>query len=221
MRRSREDTAATRQAIVTDAARLFRARGIDAVSVADVMGEQGLTVGGFYRHFADKEQLVAEAIEAASAQSLEGHAAATQGVPPDRVAATLLGRYLSKEHCAHPEAGCPVAALCSDAAHAGPAVRAAFTRSLRRLLAMVDAALPGEGRGARERRLHAAAAMVGAVVLARATDDPALADALLRSVRRGIEESPAPTSPGAARPPRSPRRSGPSPSSASRAPRRA
>jgi TetR/AcrR family transcriptional repressor of nem operon len=189
MRRSREDTAATRQAIVKDASRLFRARGIDAVSVADVMGEQGLTVGGFYRHFADKEQLVAEAIAAASEQSSDGHAAATKGYAPGKLAARMLERYLSKEHCEHPEAGCPVAALCSDVAHGGPAVRASFTRALRRLLQMADEALPGDGARARERRLHAAAAMVGAVVLARATDDPALADALLRSVRRGIEQA--------------------------------
>jgi len=188
MRRSREDTAATREAIVEGASRLFRARGIDAVSVADVMSEQGLTVGGFYRHFADKEQLVAEAIEAASQASLDGHTAATKDVAPGKLARTMLERYLSNEHCAHPEAGCPVAALCTEVAHAGPAVRSAFTRSLRRLLAMADAALPGEGPRARERRLHAAAAMVGAVVLARATDDAELADALLRSVKRGIEE---------------------------------
>ena len=65
MRRSREDTAETRRRILEVASRLFRSRGIASVSVADVMGELGLTVGGFYRHFASKDALVAEAIEAA------------------------------------------------------------------------------------------------------------------------------------------------------------
>jgi TetR/AcrR family transcriptional repressor of nem operon len=189
MRRSREDAAATRQAIVRAAARLFRARGIDAVSVADVMSAQGLTVGGFYRHFADKEQLVAEAIDCAAAETLASHAESLKGLRPADVARTLVDGYLSLEHCAHPESGCPVAALCTQVVHAGPAVRSAFTRALRQLLTVAAIAVPGEGKRARQRRLQVAAALVGAVVLARATDDDGLALEMLGSVRRGFEES--------------------------------
>src|SRR6266496_2153201 len=71
VRRSREDTAATRAKIVAVAARMFRARGIDATSIADVMSALGLTVGGFYRHFDSKEALVAEAIDAASRETTD------------------------------------------------------------------------------------------------------------------------------------------------------
>jgi TetR/AcrR family transcriptional repressor of nem operon len=186
MRRSREDTAATRRAIVRHAARLFRGRGIDAVSVADVMSAEGLTVGGFYRHFGDKDQLVAEAIACASAETREYLAESLKGARPADLARVLLERYLSREHCQHPEAGCPVAALCTQVLHEGPVVQAAFTVALGELLTLAAVAMPGVGKRARARRLQAAAAMVGALVLARATDDASLADEFLVSVREGL-----------------------------------
>src|SRR5439155_6664982 len=114
MRRSREDTAETRKKIVTAASRLFRAHGIAAVSVADIMGSLGLTVGGFYRHFASKESLVAEAIEAASLETTGRHDAAARDADVARRATVLLEGYLSNAHRAHPDHGCPVAALGSE-----------------------------------------------------------------------------------------------------------
>jgi TetR/AcrR family transcriptional repressor of nem operon len=189
MRRSREDAAATRRQIVHEAARLFRARGLDAVSVADVMSALGLTVGGFYRHFASKEQLAVEAIAEASAQTVAHHETVTRRAPKRAVGAALIEGYLSLQHRAHPESGCPVAALCSEVAHASPDVKRAFTQAVRGLLEVAAVAIPGETKRARERRLLAAAAMVGAVVLSRATDDEALARDLLGAVRKGITEA--------------------------------
>ena len=108
MRRSREDKAETHRRIVDAAARLFRARGIAEVSVADVMEAVGMTVGGFYRHFDSKEDLVAAAIERAS---LETVARGAKQAPTARVAA-----YLSMDHRDHPEGGCPIAAYNSNCA---------------------------------------------------------------------------------------------------------
>ncbi|MUZ66470.1 TetR family transcriptional regulator, partial [Agrobacterium vitis] len=54
---SREQTKLNRHAIEEASSRLFRERGIDAVSVADLMGAAGLTTGGFYGHFASKDEL--------------------------------------------------------------------------------------------------------------------------------------------------------------------
>ena len=96
MRRSREEAAATRARIVAVAARLFRARGIDATSVADVMSALGLTVGGFYRHFDSKEALVTEAIDAASRETTDRHltkSAAREG--GERGGAAVTARPLS------------------------------------------------------------------------------------------------------------------------------
>src|SRR5262249_5244328 len=85
-----------------------------------------------------------------------------------------------------PEMGCPVAALCSEIAHEPRASKEAFSRALVRLLDMVGRVAPGNSKRARERQLHAAAAAVGVVVLARATTDRALADDLLRAVRKEL-----------------------------------
>jgi TetR/AcrR family transcriptional regulator, transcriptional repressor for nem operon len=177
MRRSREDAAQTRRSIVETASRLFRSRGIASVSVADIMGALELTVGGFYRHFESKEALVSEAIDAASLET---------SAPPSR-AKSLLDTYLSKAHRDHPERGCPVPALCSEVAHEGPLARHAFTKSLRRLLDTIATVVPGASQRASDRRLQTAASLVGAIVLARATDDDALADDVLAAVRRGLE----------------------------------
>jgi len=185
MRRSREDTAETRARIVEVAARLFRARGIEATSVADVMSAAGLTVGGFYRHFDSKDALVAEAIEAASLETTAGHESRLGRGAID--VGALLDRYLSEEHRDHAGRGCPVAALCSEVAHEGRATKKAFTRALERLLGTVDAAIGRSPSGAREGALFAACAAVGALVLARATHDERLARDLLSAVRKQLK----------------------------------
>jgi TetR/AcrR family transcriptional repressor of nem operon len=186
MRRSKEAAAHTREKIVEAAAALFRARGIDAVSVADVMGKLGLTVGGFYKHFDSKEALVAEAIEQASMKTAMKTGDAEE----------VVRGYLSLAHRARPDGGCPVAALCSEVGHQPASTRRAFTHALERLLAQVGALLPGESR---ERQLHVTAALVGGLVLARGTGDEKLARELLDAVadevlaRRSIGSKPRPT----------------------------
>jgi TetR/AcrR family transcriptional repressor of nem operon len=178
MRRSQEDTAKTRVRIVAAAAEMFRARGIEATSVADVMAAVGLTVGGFYRHFESKDALVAEAIECAS-REVAGHG---------------LDGYLSEAHRKHPGRGCPVAALCSEAARGTKATRTAFTGALERLVASLEAATPDIDR---RKHLFSASAAVGALVLARATDDETLAGDILSAVRERLLEGSA--KPGARR----------------------
>lgn len=186
MRRSREDAAETRRSIVETASRLFRASGIAPVSVADIMGALGLTVGGFYRHFESKEALVAEAIEAAADDTASRYPKAREGATPSELAATRLDAYLSKGHRDHAERGCPVAALCSEVAHESRATKEAFTKALARLIEVVGGDVAGDTTEARDRRLATTAAIVGAIVLSRATSDEALADELLDAVRRDV-----------------------------------
>jgi TetR/AcrR family transcriptional repressor of nem operon len=147
---------------------LFRARGIDAVSIADVMGELGLTVGGFYKHFESKDALVAEAIELASRSTS----------PKGRNTEEAVRGYLSLAHRAHPGQGCPVAALCSEVGRQPASTKRAFTRAIERLLAQVTALHPHN----RPEQLYTVAALVGGLVLARATGDEALAKELLDAV---------------------------------------
>jgi TetR/AcrR family transcriptional repressor of nem operon len=188
MRRTREDALETRRRIVETAAQQFRARGIARVSVADVVGALGLTVGAFYRHFDGKDALVAEAIEAASVQSAAGQDATAPGEAVSVRRAALVEAYLSKQHKDHPERGCPVAALAAEMAHESATSKKAFARALGRLLRVVEGVVPGgKAKETRQRRLRAAASLVGALVLARATSDERLAAELLAAVRDSPE----------------------------------
>jgi TetR/AcrR family transcriptional repressor of nem operon len=154
---------------VKAASRLFRQRGIEAVGVDDVMATLGMTAGGFYRHFASKQALAAEACVAAFADS---------GLLQARSARALLGRYLSEEHRDAPAFGCPMPALTSDMARQPVAVRRAFTRGVRASAARVAQLAPGRNS------LALVAGVVGALALARAVKDPELSLAILRGARR-------------------------------------
>jgi len=182
MRRSREEAAATRRAIVETASHLIRERGIASVSIADIMGAVGLTVGGFYRHFKSKDALVCEAIEAASLETIGAMTQASElWDRPARIRAATEG-YLSRDHLAHPERGCPVAALAADVSRETKATRAALQRAVARVVAMLSPDGPATERD-RRRVFAALSTAVGAVVLGRALRGTAIGKELVESVR--------------------------------------
>lgn len=173
---------AVRATIVARAAAALKRDGLDGVSIPALMKEVGLTHGGFYGHFADRDELVAEAVrtaaDATGKEVLSAHAG--------DLAATL-SRYLSMQHVEHPEHGCVVAALGGEGRRQSAPIRKAFAYAARGFIAHVDAKLRGAPRlSARptEDGLELAAKMIGAVVLARLVDDEALAKRLLAAVRR-------------------------------------
>jgi len=172
MRRSREDTARTRRSAVEAAAQLFRERGIDPVSVGEVMASVGMTAGGFYRHFENKEALAAEACTAAFEGSGLAHAGSVEA---------MLRGYLSKAHRDAPAAGCPLPALASEMARQPAAVRSAYTKGMRDALARIREVAPDLDSTT---RLALVAGMVGALALARAVGDEKLSAAMLSETRR-------------------------------------
>lgn len=184
MRVTRKQAAENREAILTAASRLFRENGFEAVGVDAVMRAAGLTHGGFYGHFASKDELVAETCSRALAASLERWTAlAREGVS----LAPIIAHYLSTRHRDHPGEGCAIAALGTEAGRGSERVREAFTAGVRPLLDMLTAHSAGET--APDRRATALATMatlVGAVVLARAVDDPSLSDEILNAVNRSL-----------------------------------
>src|SRR6476620_3343198 len=108
MRRAQEDKARSHQCILDSAARLIRERGVDGAGVAEVMKDAGMTAGGFYRHFATKEDLVAAAVDAAFEQTLGRFGTHDEQAK----AVTEFERfYLSEMHVANRGYGCPIAAL--------------------------------------------------------------------------------------------------------------
>src|SRR5215468_4548047 len=133
----------TRERIVRAASRHFRDRGGEGVAIADLMRKLNLTHGGFYRHFDSKEQLFAEAV----AKSFEDVRAkfrdAVEKAPPDGKLKVLIEEYLSLEHCANPDSGCPLAALASEIPRYPRAVRVKIDQAMRDHLKKVSEFLPG------------------------------------------------------------------------------
>ena len=170
---------ASHERIVSAAARAIRRSGYDGTGVADIMKEAGLTHGAFYAHFASREAMLAEAADRAGAESVAAAASAVAKVPPEKALASMLHAYLSREHVEHAELGCPAAALGSEMPRQAPEVRRAATRRIKEMIDLVARQSPDWGRpGAHERALATVATMVGALVLARAVDEPALSDGL-------------------------------------------
>lgn len=192
MRVSRAEAAQNRERIIEVAARLFRERGFDGIGVADLMKTAGLTHGGFYGHFASKEDLMAQAC----AHALEGSLATLQQVAEHgrgNALAAIASAYLSPAHRDRPGEGCVLAALGAEAArHASP-VRTAFTQGVRSALDMLTRLVPGKSKRAkRERALATYASMIGALVLARAVDDPELSEEVLQAVLASITHTDSP-----------------------------
>jgi len=170
---------ATHERIVEAAARAIRRSGYNGTGVADIMKDAGLTHGGFYAHFESREAMLAEAADRAGAESVAASARIAASASPKEALPELVRAYLSKAHVEQIETGCPVAALGSEMPRQAPEVRRAATRRIKEMIDLVARESPDWGkRGAHEHALVTVATMVGALVLARAVDDPRLSEAL-------------------------------------------
>ncbi len=178
--------AETRQAIVASAARLFRQHGIEGTSVADVMSDAGLTHGGFYSHFADKNALVAEAF-AFAARQRDSWFSGLENSDRQGWLARVTKRYLNKRHRDNPQEGCPFPAMCYEMADLPKdhraSVDAAIEEAVRRIAPNVADERDPSGK-------HTALALLslfaGATLLSRSVNSEALADALLEAGRRFV-----------------------------------
>jgi TetR/AcrR family transcriptional regulator, transcriptional repressor for nem operon len=186
MRVSREQAAENRERILSVATKLFREKGFDGIGVADLMRSAGLTHGGFYGHFASKEDLVAQACARALARSVEAWAQSAEEGARSPLAA-ITASYLSAKHRDHPGSGCLLAALGADVPRQGASVRRAVTEGLRRLIVVLTRVVPGRSTAAkRERALATMASLVGALVLARAVDDKTLSEEILQATAASL-----------------------------------
>ena len=173
---------ATHERIVETAARAIRRGGYRGAGVADIMKEAGLTHGGFYAHFESREGMLAEAADRAGADTVAFLAGVAAAAPPKQELDAMLRAYLSKEHVESAETGCAVAALGSEMPRQAPKVRRAATHRIKEMIDLVARQLPDWGRpGAHERALVTVATALGALILARAVDDPKLSDAVRRA----------------------------------------
>lgn len=182
MRKSNAEAAKTRDMIVSTAASELRQRGIAEASLTDVMAAAGLTAGGFYRHFKNKDQLVGEALESAGfGVAISIRDAVSRGGFNDAVDAYLStgggdGNQVSN---------CPFSALGSEIARSTPETRAALTGTLNDVLtALANGA--GGGKAGKRKAMFALSALVGALTLARISTDEALARDIIETARQRL-----------------------------------
>ena len=180
MRVSREKAAENRQKVVEVAGEQFRAHGFDGIGVADLMKAAGLTHGGFYGNFASKDDLAAEAVTRAFAQTTQRMR--ERALASDDPYATAVGIYLSPAHRDSVETGCAIAALSQDAARGSAKLRDAFAAGIETYLKLIDE-LSG---GPRSRSEVIYSTMVGALTLSRAVTDPAQSLQILDSAKAAV-----------------------------------
>jgi TetR/AcrR family transcriptional repressor of nem operon len=181
MRYPASETAEKHEKILKQAARLFRERGFDGAGVADIMKAAGLTHGAFYAHFPSKGALEAEALEQAFAQSGRQIYKLTANASDPKAA--FIQSYLSVAHRDNPGSGCAIAALGPEVVRSS-AARGPFTQQVKLAIERMVGRFRWKRKGdARPNAIHLLSAAVGALVLARAVDDPALSDEILTTVR--------------------------------------
>lgn len=170
-----------RKRIVEQARIMFNRDGFSAVSIDQLMASVGLTRGGFYSYFRNKEELYAEAV----ASFLNGRGKQWRdeaGVEAENggldTVRAMIDSYLSSEHLSDIDSQCPMIALPSDVARASPEVRAAYLSLLRAMSWLFENNLAENGAERREKALALSALCVGGMVLSRTIDDTALADDL-------------------------------------------
>lgn len=184
MGHSREAKAKTHQRIVALASKRFREKGLTGIGIADLMKQAGLTVGGFYKHFESRDELVAEAMRSALGRWKRKWQAAAAGGPPVTYE-SLIDDYLTESHRDNFATGCPVAALAGEVARGDKRTRALVTQEAQdniELLANLFRERGGEDGAARSQAILAYCALVGGITMARAVSDEKLSREILKTL---------------------------------------
>jgi len=181
MRVSKEQAAENRERILKAAARLMRERGISSVGVDALTEAAGMTHGSLYSQFGSKERLVEEAVAYAIA-------AKGQEMPGEFALSEYVSEYLSAAHRDDPGSGCPFAALCCEMPRQSRSAREHFTAGVRGMIGLLSGRMDSglKPRQREQKALATVASLVGALVLARAVNDPKLSDDILRATKNKL-----------------------------------
>ncbi|WP_159880658.1 TetR/AcrR family transcriptional regulator [Aquitalea denitrificans] len=188
MRYDKQHKTAIRQRILDMATMRFRSEGIAAVGIANLMADLGLTHGGFYWHFKDKEDLVAQACRQAMEHTSQQWQHQIQQAETGQQRLAVAQHYLSIQHRDFPDTGCVAAALAGELSrHTAPA-RQAFTAGLQQQLDTLGQAAVQDGSVATSPFTPAVqlSLMVGALLLSRAVTDGELSARLLQEAEAMI-----------------------------------
>lgn len=183
MGNSKANKAENHDCIVRIAAARFRETGVDALSVADLMKDAGLTHGGFYRHFGSREELVAEAVERALRDGGQAVAAiANSRLSRPEVLAALVDAYLSIAHRDGLATSCAVTTLANDVARSNERARSAYTQQVAMYLdVLIKLIASDKQKSRRAKAITALSTLVGAVSMSRAVNDEKLSGEILKS----------------------------------------
>ncbi len=186
MRVSRVQAEENRQTVINVASRLFREHGFDGIGLKDLMKGAGLTQGAFYKQFASKEDLAAQASRRAFETASRRWSDAVEASPEDPLGAVLTF-YLGRRHCAERMDGCPVAALGADAARQGAEVKASFEAGIRAHLELLGSMIGApDGEAPDGKAMAILATMVGAIVLSRVVNDERLSRGFLQAAADSV-----------------------------------
>jgi TetR/AcrR family transcriptional repressor of nem operon len=184
MRYHPDDKQKTRNRIIKVAARRYRAEGLSAVGIGNLMADLGMTHGGFYAHFTDKEALVAEACcEAFSGMMRHWEKLVLQAPKQDGLRA-LTRDYLSLQHRNHPDTGCFAAALGGEMARRDNRSRQAFSAGINQMLLLLSQ--QSEETTDKMKPEAMLGLMVGSLILSRAVSDPELSERLLSTAKQAV-----------------------------------
>jgi TetR/AcrR family transcriptional repressor of nem operon len=194
MKVSKLQAAENRERVLDVAGKLFRERGFDGIGLADLMKQAGLTHGGFYGQFGSKENLMIEAISRAFEENIDRWSLVAKQAERKESGSALKAittAYLSKIHRDQPNIGCVMASLGVDVARQSPTVRDHLTSGFRAFVGSMTRLFPNKtAEIQQEKALALTASLVGGLILARAVDDEALSEEILKAVAKSILETP-------------------------------
>jgi TetR/AcrR family transcriptional regulator, transcriptional repressor for nem operon len=184
MRYQPEHKAEVHEKIVKDASRRVRAEGLNGAAVAAVMRDTGLTHGGFYKHFASKDELLMESLGEAFRDVGDMLVRAAEEAQSEPAWKAIVKTYLSLEFCEHPERGCPLPALAPELTRVDQKMARKILPQLVNYKNRMVPFMPGRGIAEKERAFFAIfSTMAGAIEIARLLPEPAMREKVLASVR--------------------------------------
>jgi TetR/AcrR family transcriptional regulator, transcriptional repressor for nem operon len=188
MRYDAEHKERTRGRVLKEAAKAIRAEGPLRIGVAGVMAKAGLTHGGFYAHFASKDDLVVAAMSQMFDEASAKFDRLTAGKPPAAALRAYIDFYLSRQHRDARETGCPLPSLSADLPRLGVAARQEFAAGVAGLTARIGGLLSALGRPDAELLASSSLAeLVGALSLARSVADPKQSEVILKASRNALK----------------------------------
>ena len=167
-----------------DASRRIRTEGLTGAALSTVMRDTGLTHGGFYKHFASKDELVLESLNEAFQEITDRLLKAAKESRPEIAWKAIVRTYLQPEHCSQAENWCPLTALAPELVRTSEEMKSRIFDELRNYKDRMQPFMPGRRASDKERAFFVIfSTMIGAVQIARLLPDPALQEKILANTR--------------------------------------